>query len=93
MQTSKEYLKSIEDLKQFVTNLLYAAYSDGANDIKSHPFDKWVKEKTEELGEYYHSQFPPSKPVTDEDIQNAAKEFQFDNQEKHRVKYLINSLL
>jgi hypothetical protein len=56
---SSDNVKSAEldDLKQYVTNLLYYAFSFNGPTKVTDEFDKWVEEKTNELEEYY-SQLP-----------------------------------
>jgi hypothetical protein len=44
-----------EDLKQYVTNLLYYAYAE-ANNIKPPEFDQWVEEMIDGIDEYFKSQ-------------------------------------
>ncbi len=47
-----------EDLKQYLTNLLYSAFDKGANYIEppqseKEKFDKWVEEMIDGIDEYF----------------------------------------
>lgn len=54
-----------EDLKQYMTNLLYYAH-DNLNDARGQEFDKWVEEKINEIDEYFASQFREISEISDE---------------------------
>ena len=41
------------DLKQYVTNLLYAAYDKGVQKLEVSLFDKWVEEMIDLIDRYY----------------------------------------
>ena len=41
------------DLKQYVTNLLYAAYDKGVQGEAIIPFDLWIEEMINLIDEYY----------------------------------------
>lgn len=41
------------DLKQYVTNLLYAAYDKGVQDLEVSLFDKWTEEMIDLIDRYY----------------------------------------
>lgn len=61
---SKKVFEDVLDLQQYVTNLLYNAYADGKQNLKSTVFDEWVEEQVNLIQEYaeaYASQQMPSK--------------------------------
>lgn len=47
-----------EDLKQYVTNLLYYSYAFNEENkkVESFEFDKWVEERVNEIDEYFKSE-------------------------------------
>ena len=51
---------SILDLKQYVTNLLYFAYTQGNTNVKTPTFDKWVEEMIDGIDGYFKSQLKPA---------------------------------
>lgn len=80
-QVDKEEMPVIDDLKQYVTNLLYAAFhAKNYNEIYDPisrtsvwpEFDKWVEEQVSNISDYFASQSPSpvsvEGKVTDEDI-------------------------
>lgn len=46
----------LEDLKQYMTNLLYYAYDEGNKGIDGSQFDKWVEQRVGEIREYFKSE-------------------------------------
>jgi len=67
----KEISNDVLDLKQCVTNLLYAAY-DFAGDVTSTEFDKWAEEQIDNIEEYAQSS-----KVSDEMIEKYANKVEF----------------
>lgn len=45
----------MDDLKQYITNLLYFAHGEEKDELNSHQFDKWVEEMVEGIDEYLNS--------------------------------------
>jgi hypothetical protein len=44
-----------DDLIQYATNLLYSAFDEGRKNVRISEFDEWVKERIEEIDEYFNS--------------------------------------
>ena len=57
-----------EDLKQYMTNLLYAAYAfnDKNKLVDNTEFDKWVEEQTELLEQYHNERLPSDMEIATE---------------------------
>jgi len=66
----KEISNDVLDLKQCVTNLLYAAYD--FEDVTSTEFDKWAEEQIDNIEEYAQSS-----KVSDEMIEKYANKVEF----------------
>ena len=42
-----------EDFKQYITNLLYSAYTDGKQEVSTAVFDTWIEEQWNHIDEYF----------------------------------------
>ena len=51
----------LEDLKQYMTNLLYFARTQGSTNVKNFTFDKWVEEMVDGIDKYFKAQLETTK--------------------------------
>lgn len=100
----KELSEDILDLQQYVTNLLYNAYADGKQNLKSTVFDEWVEEQVNLIQEYaktYTSQQMPSEEEIEEHFSIEAHRVGFipsegyNRMQRHKIegaKWVINQI-
>jgi hypothetical protein len=68
-----------DDYKQYITNLLYAAYNDGKQQISTAVFDLFVEEQIEVLKEFQsiHPQSSEREKISDDDIERCLENLIF----------------
>lgn len=68
MKSQKTESAELTDLKQYVTNLLYAAHEVNETPFNSSHFDKWVDGQVNNLGEYFAQSYPQVTVPSDEEV-------------------------
>ena len=54
--TAKTEQDDIDDLNQYIINLLFSAYSDGKQGVTLDVFDRWLEEQMDHIDDYLKSQ-------------------------------------
>ena len=62
----RDKVDDINDLKQYVNNMLYAAYDNKDKFVTRIDFDMWVERMIGDLDEYYHAIFAEQSRITEQ---------------------------